>query len=195
MFRRNSEMHIHFSGLACRIQRTLHQMFFQRRTHTIRIPVEFQQSLRQCPIVQAGSFQQLGYDRFVILLRHQSVNILSRIIHTSRIQVIIECEAMNMIEKLLLEISLRSIVISPQEFEQILEHTAGGTRGGYKLHDGFLPFLICIPCFQISLHFISGGGHDAFLNRSGRIQFQEWEPLFKASQLLCNLLLGNSFFH
>ena len=46
MFRRDGEMHIHFSGLACRIQRTLHQMFFQRCTHTIRIPMEFQQPLR-----------------------------------------------------------------------------------------------------------------------------------------------------
>ena len=102
---------------------------------------------------------------------------------------------MNMVEKFLFEISLRSIIISPQEFEQILEHAAGSTRGGYKLHDGFLTFLICIPCFQIIFHFIFGGSHDSLFNRSGCIQLQKWETLFKASQLFCNLLLGNSFFH
>ena len=110
-------------------------MFFQRSTHTVCIPVELQQALRQCTIIQAGSFQQIGNDGLVLTFFKQSIDGLACIVHTSSIQVVEEGETMDVVKEFFLKVCSRNIIIRTQKFEHILEHTAGRTRSRHKLHN------------------------------------------------------------
>ena len=127
MFSRDSEVYIHFPTLSGSIQCSLYQMLFQRCTHAICITMELEQAFRQRSIVQSGRLQQVRNHRLVIMFRQQGIDVLSCIIQTSRIQVIVECKIMNVIEEFLLKISSRFVILSTQEFEHILEHTAGSS--------------------------------------------------------------------
>ena len=113
VFGRHCEMYVHFTCLSGCIQRTFYQMFFQRCTYAVGITVELKQSLRQGTVVQSCSFQQIGYNGFVVLFRQQSIDVLARIVHASRIQVVIECKVMDMVEELLLEIRRRFVIVRP----------------------------------------------------------------------------------
>ena len=124
VFGRNCKMHIYFTILISCIERTLYKMFFQRCTVTVFISVEFQQTFRQCTVIQSCSFKQCSNYGFIVSLRHQRRNIFSRHLLTGSIQIIIESKFFNLFKECLFKFSFRSIIISSEKFEQILEHTA-----------------------------------------------------------------------
>ena len=194
MFTRYSKVHIHFSGLSGSIQCSFYQMFFQRSTYAISITVEFQQTFWQRTIIQSCRFQQVSYYSLIIMFRQKSLNILTCIIQASSIQIIIKSKTMNMIEKFLFKTCSRHVIISTQEFEQVFKHTACRSRSWHKLHDFLIRVFISIPCCQIFFLGISIGNHNTIIvYRCSRSQLQIRESLFKASQLLFNLLLSNTF--
>ena len=160
MLSRDSEVYIHFPTLSGSIQCPFYQMFFQRCTHAICITMELEQTFRQRSIVQSGRLQQVRNHRLVVMFRQQGIDVLSCIIQTSRIQVIIECKIMNVIEEFLLKIGSRFVILGTQEFEHILEHTAGSSRSRNKLDDFLITCLVCIPCGKILFAFFLIGFHN-----------------------------------
>ena len=160
MLSRDSEVYIHFPTLSGSIQCPFYQMFFQRCTHAICITMELEQTFRQRSIVQSGRLQQVRNHCLVIMFRQQGIDVLSCIIQTSRIQVIIECKIMNVIEEFLLKIGSRFVILGTQEFEHILEHTAGSSRSRNKLDDFLITCLVCIPCGKILFAFFLIGFHN-----------------------------------
>ena len=49
---RHGEVYVHFSVLALSVERAFHEVFFQRRARALGVAVEFQQSFRQCAVVE-----------------------------------------------------------------------------------------------------------------------------------------------
>ena len=170
-------------------------MFLQRRTYTILIAMEFQQALRQCTVVQSGSFQQVGHHCLIVLFFHERIDGLAGIVQASSVQVVEKSEAMDVVEKLLLEVRSRHIIVGSQELEHILEHTAGSARCRHELHHLLVTVLVSVPCSQISSLLVSCRDENtAIVHCSGTSQLQEGETLFKTCQLFLDLLLRNTFF-
>ena len=194
VFCRYGEMHIHLTRLPCGIKRTFHQVFFQRCTYPVGIAVELQQAFRKRTVIQSGSFKQVRHYSLVIMLRQQGIDVLARVIQTSRIQVIVESEIVNVVEEFLFEIGRGHIIIRSQELEHILKHTACRSRCRNKLHHLPVAVLVSIPCSQVFLLHVFVCYHNAvILYGCGSRQTQKRKTFFETSQLLFNLLLGNSF--
>ena len=111
VFGRNREMYVHLARLSCGIKCTFYQVFFQRSAHTVGIPVEFEQTFRKRTVIQSCAFQQVAYHSLIILFFQKSIDVFTRVVHTRRVQVVIESETMDVVEKLLLEIGSRHVVV------------------------------------------------------------------------------------
>ena len=183
MFGRNCKMHIYFTILISCIERTLYKMFFQRCTVTVFISVEFQQTFRQCTVIQSCSFKQCSNYGFIVSFRHQRRNIFSGHLLTGSIQIIIESEFFNLFKECLFKFSFGGIIISSEKFEQILEHTARCTGCRNKLHYNLICPGISVPCIEIELLLICCRSQNSFFQRSGSSQLQIWKTFLETSQL------------
>ena len=186
-------MNVYLTCLTGSIESTFYQVFFQRSAYAVFVAVEFQQALWKSTVVQTSSFEQVGNNSLVVTFGNQCVDTLTVVLFASSVQVSEECEVVNVVEELLFEICSRNIVFSTQEFEHILEHTAGCARCRNELHDFLFAFHISIPCCQVCLHFFFGRCKDTFFDRCCSVEFQEWETFFEACQLFCDLFFRNAF--
>ena len=193
VFSRYSEVNIYLTSLTSSIKSTFYQVFFQRSTYAVFITMELQQALWKSTIVQTSTFEQVSNNCLIVAFSYQSIDTLTIVLFTSSIQITEESEVVNVFEELLFKWLSRNIVFSTQEFEHILEHTASSTWCRYKLHDILFTLHISIPCFQICLHFFFGWSEDTFFDRCSSVKFQEWETLFEACQLFCDLFFWNAF--
>ena len=86
------------------------------------------------------------------------------------IKVFKESGIVNTLEIFLLEIRLGRVVGSIHKGEDVLEHTAGGTRGGHKLHNLVLRVgRIFIPSSDEGSLFFLAGHEDALAHGGGTI--------------------------
>ena len=120
------KMNFSFS-LAGSIQSRFYQMFFQRSTRTVLIPVELKQSFRQLTVIQSFRTKHVSHNLFILAGCHQTVNPATFIFHAGCIQFIIECKITNRRKKVFFEICGRHIIFRIQKFEHILKHTTGRT--------------------------------------------------------------------
>ena len=186
-------MYIHFTIFIDSIQGPFYQMFFQRRTATVFILMELQQSFRQRTVVQSGPFEQGCNNRLVVSGSKQSRYILSGSSPASGIQVVIEGKLLYLLKESLFKACLGGIIICSEKLKQVFEHTAGSTRSRYKLHYHLIGLCICLPSVQVFLLFIRIRSQYPLLYRSSGRQFQVWKTLFKTSQLFGYLFFGDAF--
>ena len=113
--------------IAGSIEGTLYQMLFHRRTGSLRILVEEQQSLRQLSVVQTLSLQHIGGYGLVLTFGDQGLDTLALVLLAGGIQCLVEGELLDGVEVLLLEVGGRHVVVGIDEGKHVLEHTTGGT--------------------------------------------------------------------
>ena len=193
MFGRNREMHIHLTVLIGSIQCSFYQVLFQWRAAAVFILMELQQSFGQSAIVQSGCFEQGSNNRLVVSGGSQSRYILSGSPLASGIQVIIEGKLLYFLKESLFKACLGSVIVCPEKFKQVLEHTAGSTRSRHKLHHHFIGLCICLPGIQVFFLFIRIRSQYTLFYRSGGRQLQVWKTFFETSQLFGYLFFGDAF--
>ena len=181
MFRRHSEMYIHFAGIVLRIHRTFGQMLFHSRAGCLRIRMKKQQTFRELSIVQSFWLQQVGDNSFILSKSNQRRNIFRFILNASLIQGIIESKFPDVVEKLLLKRILRLVIVGRQELIQVFEHTACRTRSRHELHDLLILCQVSIPSIHISSLFFLRDHHNPFLNRGRSCNFQKRKPFHETS--------------
>ena len=114
-------------------------MFLERCAHgVVGIEVEEQEALGQLTEVKAFGVEQCGYHLSVVTLFHQSLDVLAIELGALRVKCCIETEELDMIEEHMLKVGYRLIVAAGEELEEVLEHAAGSTRCGHKLHDAMV---------------------------------------------------------
>src|SRR5574344_304520 len=131
------------------IHGTFYQMFLHRRTRSVAISVEQEQSLRQLTVVQSFLFKHIGYHLFIFPGSHERFDILTLILLAYLIEGTVECESLNIVKVLFLKIRCRHIIVGTEESEQIREHSAGCPTGRYELHECVTCCLIVVPYINV----------------------------------------------
>ena len=174
----NGKVHVSLT-IRGSIQGTFHQVFLHRRTSTLGIVVEQQQSLGQLSVVQSLSLQHVGCNGLVVTLSYERLDTLALILLAGSIQLVVESKLLDIVKILLLEISGRHIVVGIDKGKHILEHTTGGTRCGHKLHHLLALGLVLLPSLYIRLALSLRRRYDALADSCGSLQLQEWKTSFK----------------
>ena len=164
-------------GLAVRggIERSLHQMLLHRRASTLGVVVEQEQALGQLSVVQSLGFQHLGGHGLVVAGSHQLLHALAAVLLAYGIELAVEGKLLDIVEIFLLEVGGGHVVLGIYKGEHILEHAAGGTRCGHKLHHLLTCGLILLPGFDILLAVACRRGNDTLADGGCGLQFQERE--------------------
>ena len=154
--------------------------------------MEEQQSLGQLTIVKALGFKQIGNHVLVASSLNQLAYAKSGIGLALGKKLLLESKLVDIVEEVLLKVGCRNVVVGRKESEEILEHTAGCTTGGHKLHNlvAFLKILFPVGNVLVTLDFI--GSHDAMADSSCCLNTQEWETCLYLFELMLHLLLCNS---
>ena len=77
--------------------------------------------------------------------------------------------------------------------EEVLEHTAGGARGGDELHHLVAAVGgIFFPCFLVLRHGLVRGLHDAFLYAGGSVDAQIGKSLLELLELVQELRFADA---
>ena len=79
--------------------------------------MEFEQTFRQCTIIQAGSFEQCGYHSFIIAFFHQPGDILPGNASASCIEIVIKSKILDTGKECLFKLGCRFVIISRKELE------------------------------------------------------------------------------
>ena len=190
---RHGEVHVHFSVLALSVERAFHEVFFQRRARALGVVVEFQQTFRQCAVVEAVLAEQRVHHGLVCAVGEQGWNILAVQAEAGSVEVGVESRFIDIIEKRLFKIALRRVVFCICKGEEILEHAAGRARGRHELHNLVRPVLIVVPCGEVVGRFGVRGLEDSFADSGCAFEFEEGEAFFKACHLLVELLFADAF--
>ena len=96
-------MYIHLAVLVGRIERTFHQMLFQRGTAAVFVLMELQQSFRKRTVIQARRFEQCGNHSFVISGGQQRGNIFTGCFLACGVQVIVKSKLLDFLEECFLK--------------------------------------------------------------------------------------------
>ena len=80
-------------------------------------------------------------------------------------------------EERLLKVGLGLVVVGIEKAKHILEHTAGGTRCGNKLHHLMPLLLVGFPCLNVLLLLVGTLGEDAFAYGCCAFELEEGETL------------------
>ena len=164
----DSEMHV---GLAIRssIQSTLDQVFLHRRTRTLSVVMEQQQALGQLSVVQSLSLQHIGGNSLVVALGDECLDALAIVLLAGCIELLVKSKLLDVVKIFLLEIRCRHVVVGVDKGKHVLEHTAGSTRSGNKLHHFLALGLVLLPSFDILLALSLARSHDAFTDSCGSL--------------------------
>ena len=92
--------------------------------------MEFEQTFRQCAVIQSGCFEQGGYHCFIVAVFDQSGNIFSVDTLAGYIQVVIESKILDSVEECLFELGCRPVIVGGQELEQVLELRLAAPEAG-----------------------------------------------------------------
>ena len=157
--------------IACGIEGTFHQMLLHRRASTLRILVEQEQAFWQLAVVQPICLEHVGSDGLVFPFSNEGLDALAFVLLADSVEGLIEGELLDAVEILLLKVCCGCIVVSIDEGEHVLEHTAGSTRGGHKLYNLVACGLVLVPGVLKLLAFISVWGNDATSDTCGGFQF------------------------
>ena len=132
-------------ALGAGIQRSLHQMLFERSARTVRISVELQEALGKLSVIEALVLQHIGHYGLVLSVSNELVHALTFVLAAGIVQILKECEVVDVIEISLLKRCGGLVIGSVKELEHILEHTACRTAGGHKLGDDMSLALVLFP--------------------------------------------------
>ena len=172
------EMNMSFAVRGC-IECALHEVFFHWSTWSLGILVEEQESFWQLAVVQTFSLQHVGSDGLIVTVCNQLLDTFALVLLAGSIECIVESEFLNLVEVLLLEVCGGHIVISINESEHVFEHSTGGTRCGYKLHDFVACSFVLVPYLLELLALVSIGGNDATPDTCCSLKFQEGKSSLK----------------
>ena len=193
MFGRHSEVHVHLAVPVGGIERAFHQMFLHGGAVAVLILMELQQAFGQGAVVQSGRLKQGCHHSLVVAFGHQGGNVLALGLLACGVEVLVESEVRDTVEELLLEVGGGDVIVRTQKLEQVLEHAAGGARGGHELHHRLIRLCVGLPRIQVLLLLVGVGSQDTVAHRGGGIKFQIGEALLEAGQLLGNLRLADAF--
>ena len=170
MLGRYGEVHAHGTVARLAIACTFHEVLFEGRASAVCIAVELEEALGQAAIVQAILAQHCGSHCLVFTFAEQGMHTLAVQLLAGSVEVFKEGCVVNALEIFLLEIGLGSIVGGIHKGEDVLEHTAGGTRSGHKLHHLVLRVgSIFIPSSDEGSLFFLAGHEDALTHGGGTI--------------------------
>ena len=167
-------MHFRLSPTTC-IECSFREVFFYRRFCTIVIAMELQQALWQLTIVQAFFAKHVCNHSLVFAFFDECIHALAFVQETSVVEGVEESEVMYVGKERLLEVRRGHLVISIEELEHILEHTACSTACRHELGNIMSFCLIVVPSLDVSLCFVFRRSHDAITNSSSSLQFEEVE--------------------
>ena len=175
------------------VEGALHKVLLHGRARSLWVVVEEQQALWQLSVVESFGLEHVGGHSLVVTLGHESLDVLSLILLAGGIQLVVEGKLLDIVEIFLLKFGGGHVVVGIDESEDILEHTAGGTRGGHELDDATAGGFVLLPCVYILLAFCGSRCHDATADGCGGFELEEGESGLKLSQLGFDLLLRDSF--
>ena len=182
MLRADREVNAHLAILAASIECSFHEVLLHRGACAVLIFVELQQTFRQFAVRKTFLAQQ-GGDGCL----H---GVVAAVLGDGSLQIVDEGKLVEVVLKLLDELCLFVVV---QKLKQVLEHTAGCTRGGHKLQHLACSVQIGIPSSEIVLLLSIRRDGDAIAWRCGSCQFQPWESCFETFQLCIEFLFRNTF--
>ena len=102
-------------------------------------------------VVQPLGLQHVGSYGLVVTLGDECLDTLALILLAGSIQLVVEGKLLDVVKILLLEIGCGYVVVGIHKGKHVLEHTAGGTRCGYKLHHLLAFGLVLLPSLHIRL--------------------------------------------
>ena len=173
------EMQLHLSLSIGSIEGAFFQMLLESLAHALRRAVEGQETLRKLSVVETLWKKKVGYNRLVLTGSNEVINAFSFVLDTGFVQFGIEGELLDARKELLLEIGGRHIVVSVQELEEILEHTACCTGGRDKLQNLVVCLQILLPKVLIILGSIVINNKDAIIGGGCTFELQIGEARFK----------------
>jgi len=124
MFVRNGEVHV---GLPTRsgIERSFHQMLFERRARAVVVTVEKQQSLGQSSVVEPLRTEQLPHHILVSARLYQRADTGLHVALAHPTEFFSESKSTTSFKKFFLEIGGRLVIVGLEKGKQILEHPTG----------------------------------------------------------------------
>ena len=176
------------------IERTLHQMFLDGGTHVLCGLVEEEQTFGKGSVVEAFGKQEILHHGLVSAGGYQSINVFALILLASLVQGTEECEIVNLGKEFLLKVGSGHAIVSLEEGEHILEHTACGTACGHKLENLFVGGQISGPQILVIGSFVFVNGHDSVLERCGALEIKIGEAFGKRCHLRFSFFYTDTFF-
>ena len=102
-------------------------MFFEWSTCAVGVFVEEEKSLRELAVVESVLAEKTAHNVLVLLGLNKCIDALAVCLDACFVEKLAECEFMDFGEEGLYEICIRLVRCAVSKFEQVLEHSAGGS--------------------------------------------------------------------
>ena len=192
MFRTYGEMDLCLA-LRTGIQSRLNQMLFQRSTRSRGIFMELEKSFGQLAVIKALVLEHIADYSLVLAFGNELIHSLAFILAARIVQVVKEGKTVDILEVGFFKGRSGLVVRSVEEFEHILEHTAGRTACRHKLGNDMTLVLVLVPSLQIIVYIMTGRNHNIRSDGRSTLEFQIRETRLETLQLIKQLLFCYSF--
>ena len=187
----HSEVHVGLALAGC-IECALHEVLLHGRAWPLSILVEEQHAFGQLTVVQPLGLQHVGGHGLIFPGGQQLLDASTLVAAADLVEGIVEGEMRYLVEVFLLKVGGRHVVWGVDKGKHVLEHAAGGSRGGHKFHDAVSVGFVGFPRSHIVAALLGGGGHDAVAHGGCSLQTKEGESGLKLMQLVFELFLADA---
>ena len=161
-------------------------MLLEGCTCTLVVTVELEETLGELAVVQPVGTEHTGHHSLILAFGHKGCSILAMLRHKTLVEVGEESGVGKTVEELLFEIRSGNIIVGIEKCKHVLEHSAGGTGCGHKLHHTvFGVGGILVPSCKIGFLLFGCGNVNAMIGHTGgTLKLEEGEAGSETCKLL-----------